>query len=369
MTLPHPQLTPEEVSLLFSLVAIKSPSGQEQEAVSYLTSYLAARKWQTKIDQAGNAVAEIGSGPATLLFLGHIDTVPGHVPVRIDGDLLYGRGAVDAKGAIAAFASAAERIKSQLAYKIVLIAAVGEETPYSPGAHYIVDRYQPDFCIIGEPSSWSAVTLGYKGSLGLTVSARQPAGHSAGPGDSAPEKTIAYWQQIQSFCNHYNAGRSGFAQLDTTLQSTTNTDDHWWPESQIQLSFRLPVDLTPDELKAQLQNLASPDLNLSFTPGLPAFKAEKNTPLTRAFLAAIRSLGGKPSFKLKSGTADMNIVGPAWNIPILAYGPGDSSLDHTPFEHLSLSEYARSIAVLTQVLLKPVVTFLSSPQSQRKYPL
>ncbi len=46
----------------------------------------------------------------------------------------------------------------------------------------------------------------------------------------------------------------------------------------------------------------------------------------------------------------MNVVGPVWNCPILAYGPGDSSLDHTPDEHLDLAEFRQAIAVLARVL-------------------
>ena len=46
----------------------------------------------------------------------------------------------------------------------------------------------------------------------------------------------------------------------------------------------------------------------------------------------------------------MNIVGPVWNCPIFAYGPGDSALDHTPDEHIDLDEYLRAIRVLTQAL-------------------
>ena len=46
----------------------------------------------------------------------------------------------------------------------------------------------------------------------------------------------------------------------------------------------------------------------------------------------------------------MNVVGPAWHCPIVAYGPGDSSLDHTPNEHLDLAEYRQAIAILTRVL-------------------
>jgi LysW-gamma-L-lysine carboxypeptidase len=46
----------------------------------------------------------------------------------------------------------------------------------------------------------------------------------------------------------------------------------------------------------------------------------------------------------------MNVAGPAWQIPIVAYGPGDSRLDHTPDEHLILDDYRRAIEVVTGVL-------------------
>jgi LysW-gamma-L-lysine carboxypeptidase len=72
----------------------------------------------------------------------------------------------------------------------------------------------------------------------------------------------------------------------------------------------------------------------------------------RAFLGAVRSVDPavKPGFLVKSGTSDMNVVGPAWQCPILAYGPGDSSLDHTPHEHVSLDEYWQAVLVLEAAL-------------------
>ena len=85
--------------------------------------------------------------------------------------------------------------------------------------------------------------------------------------------------------------------------------------------------------------------------GVEAYRGEKNTPLVRAFLAAIRRAGGAPGFTVKTGTSDMNLVAPAWGTPILAYGPGVSNLDHTPNEHIQLAEYQRAITVLTDVLL------------------
>jgi LysW-gamma-L-lysine carboxypeptidase len=82
----------------------------------------------------------------------------------------------------------------------------------------------------------------------------------------------------------------------------------------------------------------------------PAYRGDKNNALVRALLAAIREVGGEPGFKLKTGTADMNILGPAWGCPTVAYGPGDSTLDHTPDEHIVLADYHRAIVVLDLAL-------------------
>jgi LysW-gamma-L-lysine carboxypeptidase len=72
----------------------------------------------------------------------------------------------------------------------------------------------------------------------------------------------------------------------------------------------------------------------------------------RSFLAAIRETEPtvQPGFVVKTGTSDMNVVAPLWRCPILAYGPGDSALDHTPTEHLLLDEYWQAVTVLERAL-------------------
>ena len=72
----------------------------------------------------------------------------------------------------------------------------------------------------------------------------------------------------------------------------------------------------------------------------------------RALTGSIRSAGGTPSFVYKTGSADLNIVAPAWKCPAVVYGPGDSALDHTPDEHLSLDEYGKAVTVLVAALQK-----------------
>ena len=70
----------------------------------------------------------------------------------------------------------------------------------------------------------------------------------------------------------------------------------------------------------------------------------------RAFLAAVRGQGGEPGCVVKTGTCDMNVTGPVWRCPMLAYGPGDSTLDHTPQEHVEIAEWQRGVAVLADTL-------------------
>jgi LysW-gamma-L-lysine carboxypeptidase len=79
-------------------------------------------------------------------------------------------------------------------------------------------------------------------------------------------------------------------------------------------------------------------------------RTARTTPLARAFVAAVSRAGGAATFKVKSGTSDMNILAPAWGCPMVAYGPGDSRYDHTPMERLALADYARAIDVIRYVL-------------------
>ena len=92
--------------LVRGLVEIPSLSRQESVASAWLAAQMLCAGFdRAYVDDAGNAVGELGDPKAarTIVLLGHIDTVPGNIPVRIEDDLLYGRGSVDAKGPLATF--------------------------------------------------------------------------------------------------------------------------------------------------------------------------------------------------------------------------------------------------------------------------
>jgi LysW-gamma-L-lysine carboxypeptidase len=373
-------LTPSDsVNLLEHLVSIPSPSGQEEEASSWFVDWLAAHSFDAHVDAAGNAVGICGNGPRQILLLGHIDTFPGELPVRHNGDWLYGRGTVDAKGSLCAFAAAAAAADVPPGWQVAVVGAVEEEAATSRGARHLIANWPaPEMCIIGEPSGWDRITLGYKGRLLAEIKLRAPFAHSASQNPLPAEQAVNLWNTIVARCAEFNAGRKRvFHRLDPSLRHIITHDEGASGTAQMSLGFRLPPDLSPETLTEDLKHLLeaegwsmeseqpapapSPSLkppdsnsqlvaNLIFSGAEAAFRAEKNTPLVRTFVASIREQGGKPRFVSKTGTSDMNVVGPAWTCPICAYGPGDSAFDHTPQEGISLSEYLRSIQVLRSAL-------------------
>ena len=299
-----------------------------------------------------------------IILLGHMDTVQGNIPVELQDGVLYGRGAVDAKGPLAAFLCATARLarlerSSSLKHPVIVIGAVEEESATSRGARAVVERFQPSACIIGEPSGSQSVTIGYKGRLLVEYCITRPIRHSAVPGQNSSEVAIAFWNRVCQHAaawNEQHAANSTFSALMSSLRSINSDQDGLGEQTRLFIGYRLPPDYDIADLRALLELWAFEDgAQLSFSGEEVAFQTTRTTPLSKAFITAIRTVGGQPSFKLKTGTSDMNVVGPIWGQNVLAYGPGDSRLDHTPQEHIHINEYLQAIDVLELVLRELVL--------------
>ncbi|HZM81201.1 MAG TPA: [LysW]-lysine hydrolase [Candidatus Limnocylindrales bacterium] len=333
-----------ETRLLRELVEIPSPSGQEGRIAQHLVSWMDKLGYRTGIDEVGNAVGEIGDpdGP-TVVLLGHMDTVPGEVPVRVEGTRLYGRGSVDAKGPLAAFVCAGARVGDIINARLVVIGAVDEERD-SVGARHAAGQYRPDAVVVGEPSGADAVVIGYKGVLRFLVQLHRPPTHSSSPEPKAVEEAVRLWQAIHGSCP-VDPGSPLFDQTIPTLLSIEGD----MREARVVVSCRTPVGFDSGAFEDWLRSAVGDD-NLTVLERTPAVRRPRTDPVARALCAAIRRAGATPATKVKLGTADMNVVAEHWPVPTAVYGPGDSRLDHSAEEHIDLDEYLHAISVLAAAL-------------------
>ena len=212
----------DAVSFLEELISIPSPSGEEDAVAEYLVGQMTILGFQAHRDEAGNVVGIVGDLEAEreIVLLGHVDTVPGLIPVRWRGDRLYGRGAVDAKGPLAAFVLAAAKAAPRLTGTRVLVIGAVEEETHGRGARHLARTMPPPDCvIIGEPSDWEGITLGYKGMLTVDYRLTQPGGHSAGERPGSAEKAVTFWNRLMTYAEELKHGRSGhFDTLDPALR-------------------------------------------------------------------------------------------------------------------------------------------------------
>lgn len=348
-----------EIALLQSMLTIPSLSRQESTLAHYLVEQAQLMGLHAYVDEAGNFVASTHQQLADVqpvVLLGHMDTVPGNIPVCLEEGVLYGRGAVDAKGPLAAFICATARVArtKEITRPIMVIGAVEEEAATSRGARFAVQQYQPYACIIGEPSGSQAVTIGYKGRLLVNGYFSRSLSHTAGPLQSSNEIAAAFWEKIRRHASEWNeqhADNSAFASLQPSLRSINSGQDGLEEWTRFLIGYRLPLNYDIAALRSQLECWAHEEnIHISFSGEEAAYQSTRTTPLARVFIAALRSTGVQPTFKNKTGTSDMNVVGPVWGKNIVAYGPGDSRLDHTPQEHIRIAEYTHAIDVLELVL-------------------
>lgn len=348
----------DAIEFIHGLVAIKSLSGEEGEAAAYSVSAMQTLGYdEAFVDAAGNAVgiranAKEGEITREIVCLGHIDTVPGEILVRIEDGVLHGRGSVDAKGPFATFVMAGAQAQLPEGTRLVVIGATEEESATSKGARYAVNQYAPDWCIIGEPSNWDAVTLGYKGRLLIDYVGRVEMSHTAGAELGAAEGGIAWVNRVMAHIEQFNADKTKlFDQLLPSIRSIQTDSDGLTDSIYIKLGIRLPVDFDVDAFEGEVRKWAGDaDHDLTFYGVEKAYQSTRKTDLARVFHRALLKRGVRPRYKLKTGTSDMNVVAPIWDCPIVAYGPGDSTLDHTPHEHLILDDYLKAIEILTAVL-------------------
>ncbi|MBI3537991.1 MAG: M20/M25/M40 family metallo-hydrolase, partial [Chloroflexi bacterium] len=232
----------DAVALLQGLVSVYSPSTQERDAVDYFVAQMNALGFRAVVDDAGNAVGILGEGAREIVLLGHIDTFQGFIEPRVEDGKLFGRGAVDAKGCLATFVSACARVGKRDDVRFVVIGAVEEECATSKGARYAVTQYAPEFCIIGEPSGWDRITLGYKGRVLVDYAIEKSMTHTASGTRAAAEDAVAFWNSVATYAAEFNRDKTRVVdKLDLSLRYVHTDDDPFNDAVTMRIGIRVPV--------------------------------------------------------------------------------------------------------------------------------
>jgi len=362
-------MSEQAVRFLINLLGIYSPSGKEEDIADFLALEMQRMGFDVGKDAIGNVIGVVGEGEPVILLCGHMDTVAGHLPLRIDENKIFARGAVDAKGPLAAMIMAALAASKETGFKgKILVAAVVEEEATSRGVkHLITQGIIADYAIFGEPSGVENVTIGYKGQIQLKILLKTETGHASTPWlyDNSLEKAIEVWEHIKNASSYpsldpsaspYNAVTACLVKLVGGRATSVVPF-----EAEMNLDVRVPIQFSTSQVFEQIQKIltkyqtANPKVSVkaAVLDTVEPFEVNKTSPLVHVLASSVRKVLNKPATLLhKTGTGDMNILGKAMNLPIVTYGPGDSHLDHTLDEHIETKEYLDAISVYKETILK-----------------
>lgn len=331
------------LQLLNQISSINSVSRDERELAYFLKNKANAVGLNAEVDAAGNFVAKKGNGPVKLLMLGHIDTVPYVWKPQWKNAALSARGVVDAKGCIANFLESAIKVDVPKWGQLIVVGATEEEISSSKGAFYIRDNCSANAVIIGEPSGTASLTLGYYGLFKLAIRIKCKAGHTAGKEVvSAPDLFIKTISDLRAAIESLNPNG-----LSSLIKFNSHFDTKFTFAHGV-LNCRLAPHVNVNDLITKVNEFNNDEVQIQILRATPGYQSTRTNDLVKAFNRAFLRNGLTPRYVVKKGSSDMNTLATTWShIPMIAYGPGDSSLDHTDQENLSATDYLQSREILT----------------------
>jgi len=222
---------------------------------------------------------------------------------------------------------------------------VEEEITTSKGTRHLLTYARPKMAINGEPSNTNGITIAYKGRLVLGCRTKGKALHAGMASENPIERTFEFYTRVRAAYPQHSKFDSVIINL-TNIHAGSAEAINVVPENMdFVLDVRVPPSIRNESVVRKFRTLAPQNVTLRVQESIGGVETDTNHALCRAMVASMRANALSPRYVKKSGSADMNITSRA-GIPTIAYGPGDSSLDHTPDEVISVADYEKSIAVL-----------------------
>ena len=357
-------ITPRfSVKMLEKALRLYTPSLSEKPMADFLADKCDDLGFEDiHTDEVGNLIATKGSGSPKVLLCGHMDTVPGKIKVRKEGNYLYCRGASDAKAPLMAMLFAAATIQNNNG-TIMFVGAVDEEGNAIGVKNLVTKKLDIDYAIFGEPSGLKQVTIAYKGriAINLKVDVGNSA-HASAPwlSKNAIEESLIFTRDLRKVLEEGQDKKNKGMMLTVALTEIKGGTSHNIIPQQCDavMDIRIPVDMNCKMVEEKIANSVQEvskkrqvDAFYSILDETEPFEAPHNSPLVRAFTLGVMDVEHtRPTLIRKTGTGDMNIIGNQLNVPVVTYGPGDPHSSHTIDEKVSIDEYLRSIEVLKHTL-------------------
>ncbi|HET6516967.1 MAG TPA: M20/M25/M40 family metallo-hydrolase [Nitrosopumilaceae archaeon] len=351
------------VKMLEKALRLYTPSLSEKSLAEFLADKCDDLGFENiHIDEVGNLIATKGSGSPKILLCGHMDTVPGKIKVRKEGDTLFGRGASDAKAPLMAMLFAAASIQNNNG-TVMFVGAVDEEGNATGIKNLVKDKLDLDYAVFGEPSGLKQVTIAYKGRLAINLRINvEDSAHASAPwlSKNAIEETMIFIKELKKELESGQEDKKRGMMLTATLTEINGGTSHniTPKECTSTMDIRIPVDMNckmvEEKIAKSVGDVAKKrnvEAFYSIVDETEPFEAPHNSPLVRAFTLGIMDVEhARPTLIRKTGTGDMNVIGNRLNIPVVTYGPGDPHASHTINESVSIDEYLRGIEVLKRTI-------------------
>ena len=360
----HFTVTPRfATKMLEKALRLYTPSLSEKPMAEFLADKCDDLGFEDiQIDEVGNVIATKGTGSPRIMLCGHMDVVPGKVKVRKEGDLLYGRGASDAKAPLMAMLFAAASIEKNQG-TVIFVGAVDEEGNAIGIKNIVKKEMNIDYAVFGEPSGIKQVTIAYKGRLAINLKISvQDSSHASAPwlSKNAIEESMIFVKELKEKLESNQDGKTKGMLLTATITEIKGGTSHNITPKECETLFdiRIPVDMNCKTIEQKIAILVKEiaqnrevEAFYSILDETEPFEAPHNSSLVRAFTLGIMQVEkSRPTLIRKTGTGDMNVLGNQWKIPVVTYGPGDPHEAHTIDEKVSIEEYLKGIEILKATL-------------------
>jgi len=373
----------ETIKLACDLIKLKSVTPEDAGCQKLMINRLESAGFKTQnlpYDDVKNFWAVHGEKGPTLCFAGHTDVVPAgdenfwsHPPFQptLDGDFLYGRGAADMKGSLAAMITATERFIS--AYpehkgRVAFLITSDEEGPALNGTVKAVEYLKsqneiPEWCLIGEPSS-SVITgdiikNGRRGSLNGELIVRGIQGHVAYPqtADNPIHKISPALDDLAK--EHWDDGNSFFPATTfqiSNINAGTGATNVIPGEAKVVFNFRFSTEITEDEIKNRTEKILQKnhgDYEIKWILSGKPFITEEGELINAAKESIFEVAGLKTQLSTAGGTSDGRFIAP-YGSQVLELGPVNATI-HKVDECANIKELDCLSYIYQRVLEKLLV--------------